>query len=85
MNWGNYRPGLKEDRERYLKEAREPTENEYLSVALLYASHGVKGFIFYHFQDIFTGPVPELYDKIGDTAKGKILYDIENAWLCELI
>ena len=69
MNWGNYRPGLKEDRERYLKEAREPTENEYLSVALLYAAHGVKGFIFYHFQDIFSGPVPELYEKRWDAMK----------------
>ena len=26
-----------------------------------------------------------LYDKIGDTAKGKILYDMDNAWICELI
>ena len=77
MNWGNYRPELQKDRERYLKEALEPTENQYLSVALLYASHGVKGFIFYHFQDIFTGPVPELYAKrweafksIGRTLRG---------------
>ena len=79
MNWGNYRPGLKDNRERYLKEAREPTENEYLSVALLYASHGVKGFIFYHFQDIFTGPVPELYDKRWEAMKsvGRTLRSLE--------
>ena len=77
MNWGNYRPALKNDRERYLKETVEPTENQYLSVALLYAAHGVKGFIFYHFQDIFTGPVPEFYEprwaafkSIGRTLRG---------------
>lgn len=26
-----------------------------------------------------------LYDKIGDTAEGKIIYDMDNAWICELI
>ena len=79
MNWGNYRPGLKENRERYLREAREPTENEYLSVALLYAAHGVKGFIFYHFQDIFSGPVPELYEKRWAAMKsvGRTLRSLE--------
>ena len=77
MNWGNYRPELVRNRERYLKETLEPTENQYLSVALLYASYGVKGFIFYHFDDIFAGPVPELYAKrweafksIGRTLRG---------------
>ena len=79
MNWGNYSHELRENRERYLKEAREPTENEYLSVALLYASHGVKGFIFYHFQDIFSGPVPELYEKRWEAMKsvGRTLRSLE--------
>ena len=69
MNWGNTRPELAQDRERYLRESREPTENEYLSVALLYASHGVKGFIFYSLPNLFSGPVPELYEKRWDIFK----------------
>ena len=62
VNWANYRRGAMQDRETYLKSGREPEENEMLSVALAYASHGVTGFTFYSYFDIFRGPFPEWYD-----------------------
>ena len=60
FNWANYDKEKLADRAKYLKE-EEPDVNRMLAIALLYASHGVKGFIFYMYDDIFTGPVPELY------------------------
>lgn len=67
MNWANYEKGALEDRETYLKVGREPTENAMLSIALLYASYGVSGFVFYSWADIERGPVPELYARrLGD-------------------
>lgn len=62
FNKANYRPHACDSRENYLKVGREPTENQMLSVALLQASYGVKGFIFYSWSDLFRGPVPERYE-----------------------
>lgn len=59
INWGNTRRHLVNDPVRYRKESREPMENEMLSVALMYASWGVKGFAFYSYFDMYRGPVPE--------------------------
>jgi len=59
LNWGNTRRGIKDDPERYRKETREPMENEMLSVALMYASYGVKGFAFYSYFDMYRTPIPE--------------------------
>ena len=70
VNWANYRRGAMEDRETYLKSGREPEENEMLSVALSYASHGVTGFTFYSYFDIFRGPFPEWYDKRWEKLRG---------------
>ena len=44
---------------RIRREGREPTENEMLSVALLYAAWGVKGFLFYSYFDLYKCPIPE--------------------------
>jgi hypothetical protein len=62
-NWANSRPEAREDAEKYRTMGREPEENEMLSVALLYASYGVKGFIFYSWFDIHRCPVPEWIPK----------------------
>lgn len=51
-NWANARRGAMKDAKTYRAAGREPKENEMLSVALMYASYGVKGFIFYSFFDI---------------------------------
>jgi hypothetical protein len=59
INWGNTRRHLVNDPVRYRKESREPMENEMLSVALMYASWGVKGFAFYSYFDMYRGPIPE--------------------------
>ena len=72
VNWANYRRGAMEDRETYLKSGREPEENEMLSVALAYASHGVTGFTFYSYFDIFRGPFPEWYYKRWKRLKGVV-------------
>ena len=50
-----------------------------LSEALLYASHGVKGFVFDHFQDIFSGLVPEQYGRRWEEMKsvGRTLRSLE--------
>ena len=42
---------------------REPTENEALSVALLFAAHGVNGFVFYSWYDIPRCPIPSVVDE----------------------
>jgi hypothetical protein len=63
FNWANYDREAKNDREKYLAKDVEPTVNEMLAIAFLHASHGVKGFIFYMYDDIFRGPVPEKYAK----------------------
>lgn len=62
FNKANYRPHAMDTRESYEKSGREPTEEEILSVALLQASWGAKGFIFYLWDDLFRGPVPERYE-----------------------
>ena len=48
-NWANSRNEAKNCPEKYRTMGREITENEMLSVALLYASYGVKGFTTIHF------------------------------------
>ena len=58
LNWANTR-FVSNDREKYLKSGREPMENEMLSVALMYASYGVKGFAFYSYFDMYRGAFPE--------------------------
>ena len=70
VNWANYRRGAMQDRETYLKSGREPEENEMLSVALAYASHGVTGFTFYSYFDIFRGPFPEWYEPRWQKLRG---------------
>jgi len=62
FNWANYDKEKCADRAKYLKEV-EPDVNKMLAIAFLYASHGVKGFVFYMYDDIFAGPVPELYER----------------------
>lgn len=62
FNWANYNREKRADRAKYLTE-EEPDVHRMTAIALLYASHGVKGFIFYMYDDVFTGPVPELYEK----------------------
>lgn len=59
LNWGNTRRGVRDDAARYRSETREPAENEMLSVALMYASYGVKGFAFYSYYDMLRCPIPE--------------------------
>lgn len=63
FNWANYDRDARNDREKYLAKDIEPSVNEMLAIAFLHASHGVKGFIFYMYDDIFRGPVPEKYAK----------------------
>ena len=63
FNWANYTKSLLDDREKYIAAEPEPELNQLLAIALLHASHGVKGFIFYLYDEIFVGPVPELYEK----------------------
>ncbi len=59
FNWASTRTGGDtRDEEAYLKLGREPTENEILSVALLHASWGVRGFIFYSLFDMERAPSP---------------------------
>lgn len=62
FNKANYRPNAMDSREAYERSGREPTEEEMLSVALLQASWGARGFIFYMWDDLFRGPVPERYE-----------------------
>jgi len=63
MNWANYEKGALTDRDLYLEVGREPTENAMLAIALIYVSYGVNGFVFFAWNDIERGPVPELYGK----------------------
>ena len=44
------------------KNGVEPTEEGMLAVALLQASWGARGFIFYMWDDLFRGPYPERYE-----------------------
>jgi len=50
FNWADTIRGARADEKTYRAAGREPTENEMLSVALMYASYGVKGFIFYSYD-----------------------------------
>lgn len=62
FNKANYRPHAKESKEAYDRNGVEPTEEGMLSVALLQASWGAKGFIFYMWDDLFRGPYTERYE-----------------------
>ena len=62
FNKANYRPRAKETKEAYDANGVEPTEEAMLSVALLQASWGAKGFIYYMWDDLFRGPYPERYE-----------------------
>lgn len=79
FNWANYDPEARKNREKYLAKDDEPTLNEMLSIAFLYASHGVKGFIFYMYDDIFAGPVPGLYERRWNDVKkvGRVMRSLE--------
>ena len=68
-NWANSRNEAKNCPEKYRTMGREITENEMLSVALLYASYGVKGFIFYSWFDIHRCPIPEWIPKRKENAR----------------
>lgn len=69
MNWIHYNKEYrrikdpKKAQEFYRKNGKEPTENEYLSVPLLQASHGVTGFFFYAYHDLITCPIPGWVEK----------------------
>ena len=62
FNKANYRPHARDTKEAYDRSGVEPTEEGMLSVALLQASWGAKGFIFYMWDDLFRGPYPERYE-----------------------
>lgn len=68
MNWMNYnkeyrRTKDKEKAKELYRKGKEPTENEFLSVPLLQASHGVTGFFFYAYHDLINCPFPEWVEK----------------------
>ena len=77
-NWANSRPEARDNPEKYRTMGREMAENEMLSVALFYASYGVKGFIFYSWFDIHRCPIPEWIPKRKANARAVA------AALCEL-
>ena len=79
FNWATYDREAMKDRAKYLAKEKEPTVNEMLSIAFLHAAHGVKGFIFYMYDDIFRGPVPELYEKRWEDVKevGRVVKGLE--------
>ena len=79
FNWANYDRDARNDREKYLVKDIEPTVNQMLAIAFLYASHGVKGFIFYMYDEIFRGPVPEKYAKRWEDVAtvGKVMKSLE--------
>ncbi len=62
FNKANYRPGARKDKKLYDENGVEPTEEGMLAVALLQASWGARGFIFYMWDDLFRGPYPERYE-----------------------
>ena len=62
FNKANYRPHAKETKEAYDANGVEPTEEGMLAVALLQASWGAKGFIYYMWDDLFRGPYTERYE-----------------------
>ena len=62
FNKANYRPHAKETKEAYDANGVEPTEEGMLSLALLQASWGAKGFIYYMWDDLFRGPYTERYE-----------------------
>ena len=79
FNWANYDREAVKDRAKYLAKEKEPTVNEMLAIAFLHAAHGVKGFIFYMYDEIFKGPVPELYEKRWEDVKevGRTMKELE--------
>ena len=62
FNKANYRPNTRTSKELYDKSGVEPTEEGMLAVALLQASWGAKGFIYYMWDDLFRGPRPEIFE-----------------------
>ena len=79
FNWADYNRDARDSAELYDKLGREPMENEMLSVALLYASYGVKGFLFYAWFNLPRGPFPEREAPRKERAKNvaKALRDME--------
>ena len=62
FNKANYRPNTRTSKELYDQKGKEPTEEGMLSIALLQASWGAKGFIYYMWDDLFRGPYSERYE-----------------------
>ncbi len=62
FNKANCRPGTKDSKEAYDREGAEPTEEGMLAVALLQASWGARGFIYYMWDELFRGPYTERYE-----------------------
>ncbi|MCX6992469.1 MAG: carbohydrate binding domain-containing protein [Kiritimatiellaeota bacterium] len=52
FNWGCYDKKAKEDRKAYESTCRDPTESEMISMSLLCAIMGAKGFIYYSYFDL---------------------------------
>lgn len=52
MNWGCYDAKARKDRDYYVRNFRDPTEEEMLSMSLLCAIQGAKGFIYYSYSDL---------------------------------
>ena len=52
MNWGCYDAKAKKDRDYYNANFRDPSEHEMISMSLLCAIMGAKGFIYYSYSDL---------------------------------
>ena len=63
FNVGNYRPTADNNLKVYLTEFRYPTEEEIMSMCLLEAIFGSKGFIMYSYFDLLQGPDPNQFKK----------------------
>ena len=61
FNYANYRP-YEKNRAEYLKYGVEPTEEQMLTSALIFATYGSRAFQFFIFEGMWRGPVPELYE-----------------------
>jgi hypothetical protein len=69
QNMGSYDWSLK-SRTEYLARYRDPTEKEMLSMALMFAIHGAKGFYFYSYSDLRRGlPAPDFEKRWKDAKK----------------
>ena len=79
FNWATYDSEAMKSREKFIAKDDEPTVNEMLAIAFLHASYGTRGFIFYKYDEIFKGPVPELYEKRWEDVKtvGRVMRELE--------